>query len=113
MTLKAENTEIRQPVAENTVTLKAQSKYPTKEVFLKRSSVTVTIPQDWTVEDTMKSQAYGKGDPIKTTMALIQNLCRFNGEKWTITDIRDKITGRDFTLIQGEMYSDDEDEEKN
>lgn len=102
---------------ENKTTSKSVSitpRFAVREITLTRCGVKVTLPEDWTVEDSMKAQRYGKGDPTKTTLALMQAVCRFDGEKWTITDMMEKISGKDFIELQGAFYSDaDEDEEKN
>ncbi|CAA0086888.1 Uncharacterised protein [Starkeya nomas] len=82
--------------------------FPTRLHTLSRSKVVVTIPADWHVSDTQASQRYGKGDVVKTQAALLQRVCLFNGEKWPIDDIQTKITGKDYTELLGELYSDEE-----
>lgn len=85
--------------------------YPTRNHTLSRSKVVVTIPEDWHVSDTQAAQRYGKGDPIKTNDALVQRVCLFNGTKWTIDDIKTKITGRDYSELMGELHSGPDDDD--
>lgn len=80
--------------------------FPTREHTLPRSKIVVTIPSDWLVSDTQASQRYGKGDVVKTQISLVQRVCLFNGEKWSISDIEAKITGKDYTELLGEVYGD-------
>ncbi|MCJ8142970.1 hypothetical protein MKI84_08575 [Ancylobacter sp. A5.8] len=86
--------------------------FPTRKHTLTRSKIEVTIPEDWHVSDTQAAQRYGKGDVPKTQMALIQRVCRFNGETWTAADIAEKITGKDYNELIGELYGDDDDEDE-
>lgn len=83
----------------------------TREHKLTRSGIVVTIPDDWTVADTQASQRYGKGDVPKTNVALVQRVCLFDSEKWTINDIQTRIGGKDYNELMGELYGgEDEDE---
>lgn len=86
--------------------------FPTRELVLKRSGVTVTIPKDWTTRDTQEAQRYGAGDPAKINMALVQRVCRFDGKAWTMSDIQDRITGRDYMALLAELYSDDDEDDE-
>jgi len=85
------------------------TKYKTREITLPRSKIVVSVPEDWHVSDTNASQRYGKGDVPRTNLALAQRVCLFNGAKWTIEDIEEKISGRDWLKLIGELYTDEDD----
>ncbi|HEY9212057.1 MAG TPA: hypothetical protein VIQ29_04290 [Ancylobacter sp.] len=87
------------------------SPFPTHEVTLKRSKIVATIPEDWHISDTTAAQRYGKGDVSKVNLFLIQRVCLFDGQKLTFDEITDKIKGKDFIQLQGELFGDDEDAE--
>lgn len=94
-----------------TGTVNAKPRYPINEITLKRSKIKVGVPEDWHVQDTIAAQRYGKGDSGKTNLALVQRTCLFDGAKWTITDIEEKVSGKDWIQLQGELFGDDEDED--
>ena len=81
----------------------------TRQHTLTRSGIVVTIPDDWTVADTQYAQRHGKGDGPKTNMALIQRTCRFSGETWTLGDIEEKLGGKDYMELLGELFGGDDD----
>lgn len=81
--------------------------FATRAVILPRSKIKVHIPEDFHVSDTSAAQRYGKGDMVKTNLALFQRTCRFSdGEAWTIDQIRDAIKGRDWLFLCNEFYDD-------
>jgi hypothetical protein len=92
------------------------SKFPTRNFTLKHCGVVVTIPDNWLISDTNAAQRYGSGDIGKVNLMLAHRICLFNGEKWTISRIMDEITGKDWLILQGQLFGDaddDEDQEKN
>lgn len=84
-------------------------RYPSRTIALSRSKISVSIPQDWHISDTMAAQRYGKGDPVKTNLALIQRVCLFDGARLSVDQIEEKISGKDWLQLLGEFFSDDED----
>lgn len=85
-----------------------QKAISTRDLTLNRSGIVVTIPDDWTVTDSLAAQRAGRGDPTRINLALIQRVVRFNGEQWTITDIEQRVSGKDFIQLQGELFADDD-----
>lgn len=79
-----------------------------RNVTLSRSRVVTSIPSDWEVADTLAAQRHGKGDPSLTNLALIQRTVKFGGEHWTITDIEQRLTGRDILQLQSEFFGDED-----
>lgn len=86
-------------------------KYPAREFTLKHCGVVVTIPDDWHVSDTNAAQRYGSGDIGKINLMLAHRVCLFNGQKWSISDIMEKISGKDWLTLQGQLFGGDDDEE--
>lgn len=84
--------------------------FPVRNHTLSRSKIVVGIPSDWLVSDTQAAQRYGKGDPVKTNLALVQRVCTFDGAKWPIADIQSKLTGKDYTELLGEVFGDDDED---
>lgn len=103
-----DKTSLDKKDADGKAAVTVKPKFATRDVALKRSGVTVSIPEDWHMSDTQAAQRYGAGDSAKTNMALIQRVCLFNGEKWKIADMQDRITGKDWMQLLGEIYGDDD-----
>lgn len=82
--------------------------FPSRDITLTKSGIVVTIPADWLVSDSMAAQRAGKGDASRTNLALIQRVCRFNGEQLTMTDIEERLTGKDWLQLQGEFFGDED-----
>ena len=43
-------------------------------------------------------------------LALIQRVCLFNGERWTIGQIEEAINGRDYFQLLGEFFGNEEED---
>lgn len=93
--------------------IKVKPEFPTRDITLERSKITVTIPEDWHISDAQAAQRASKGDGSRMQLLLMQRVCLFNFERWTLTEIEEKIKGKDFMQLLGEFYSDDEDGEGN
>lgn len=91
--------------------IKVKSDFATRDVALERSKITVTIPEDWHISDTQAAQRIAAGKPGLMQLALMQRVCMFNGQRWTISQIEDAINGRDYFQLLGEFFGDDEEEE--
>lgn len=103
-----ENTEAATATPKGKVNVKP--KYAARDITLKRSKVVVTVPEDWHVQDSQAAQRFAKGDASLVTLALIQRVCKFDGETWPIDQIEEDISGKDWLQLQGEFYGDEEDE---
>ncbi|MDR6952680.1 hypothetical protein J2X65_002039 [Ancylobacter sp. 3268] len=87
------------------------TEFSRRDITLKRSKVVVSIPDDWNVADSTAAQKYAKGDGPKFQLALMQRVCRFNGETWTLADIQERIKGKDYLQLTGEFFGDEDEEE--
>lgn len=96
---------------EDTSKIKVKPDFATRDVVLDRSKTTVTIPEDWHISDTQAAQRIAAGKPGLMQLALMQRVCKFNGQRWTISQIEDAIGGRDYLQLLGEFFGDDEEEE--
>ncbi len=83
-----------------------------KTVTLKRSKVTVVFDQDFGVAETIAAQkAAGKNSSL-FVLYLAQQVATFDGKKLTMGEIRDKIFGKDYLQLSGELLGDDDDAEE-
>lgn len=89
---------------QNTQTVKLKPDFSTHDVVLERSQIKVTIPEDWHISDTQAAQRIAAGKAGMMQLALIQRVCLFNGERWTIGQIEEAINGRDYFQLLGEFF---------
>lgn len=81
-----------------------------KTVTLKRSKVVVVFDQDYGTADAVAAQKAAKKDPSLFVLYLAQRIATFNGAKWTMGDIREKIRGADYLQLSGEILGGGDDE---
>ncbi|WP_150215167.1 hypothetical protein [Candidatus Tokpelaia sp.] len=93
------------------ITAPAQGKFPTREVVLEKSKIKVTIPDDWTLADSMAAQKAARKDTAKFPLYLAQRICLFNGERRAMAWIEDNIHGKDGLQLIGELFGGDEGQE--
>lgn len=83
-----------------------------KTVTLNRSKVVVVFDQDFGVAETIAAQkAAGKNSSL-FVLYLAQQVATFDGKKLTMGEIRDKIRGKDYLQLSGELLGDDDDAEE-
>ena len=83
-----------------------------KTVILKRSKIVVVFDQDFGVPDTLAAQkASGKNSSL-FSLYLAQQIATFDGKKLTMGEIREKILGKDYLQLTGEILGDDDDAEE-
>lgn len=83
-----------------------------KTVILKRSKITVVFDQDFGVAETIAAQkAAGKNTSL-FVLYLAQQVATFDGQKLTMGAIREKIRGKDYLQLSGELLGDDDDAEE-
>jgi len=95
---------------QNAQTVKLKPDFATHDVVLERSQIKVTIPEDWHISDTQAAQRIAAGKAGMMQLALIQRVCLFNGERWTIGQIEEAINGRDYFQLLGEFFGNEEED---
>lgn len=95
----------------NKTNIKSKPEFATRDVILQRSKIKVTIPEDWHISDTQAAQRLAAGKAGMMQLTLIQRVCLFNGEHWTVGQIEDAINGRDYLQLMGDFFGDEDEEE--
>lgn len=79
-----------------------------RQVTLKRSGIVASIPEDWELADNQHAQRQAKGDGSAFQWYLMQRVCLFDGETWTLPAIKEKIKGKDALQLTGEFFGDED-----
>jgi len=84
-----------------------------KTIILKRSKITVIFDEDFAVADTIAAQkACGKNSSL-FVLYLAQRIATFDGARLTMSEINERVGGKDYLQLAGEMLGDDKDDEGN
>jgi hypothetical protein len=82
-----------------------------KTFTLKRSQLVVAFDPDFGVAETIAAQKAARKNSALFVLYLAQQIATFDGKKLTVGELREKIKGKDFLQLSGEILGDDEDEE--
>ena len=78
---------------------------------LPESGITVTWPKFQSHGAWMKAQRLAKKDVSKATNFYLTGICKFDGERMTVTEFVDLIPTVDVFHLMGEVMGDDDDED--
>ena len=79
---------------------------------LPESGITVTWPKFQSHGAWMKAQRLAKKDVSKATNFYLTGICKFDGERMTVTEFVDLIPAQDVFHLMGEVMGDDADDDK-
>jgi hypothetical protein len=82
-----------------------------KSFRLNKSGVDVLYDGDPSVAQVLAAQKASGKDSALFVLYLAQATATFNGERWTMGQIREKIRGKDYLALAAEMLGDDKDED--
>lgn len=82
----------------------------TKSLVLKRTGIAVAFNPDFSIADTIAAQKAAGKDAGAFALYLAQRVCTFNGEVWTVGQIRERLAGRDYLQLTGELLADEDSE---
>lgn len=77
--------------------------------ILKRSKIVVAYDPDYPSKDVIAAQKAAGKDSAAFALYLAQRICTFDGEKLSAGAIREKVRGRDYLQLAGEILSDGDD----
>lgn len=80
-----------------------------KTVTLKRSKIKVAFDQDFPSSDVIAAQKAAGKDSSTFPLYLAQRVCTFDGAKLTLGQINEKVRGKDYLQLVGELLSDGDD----
>lgn len=80
--------------------------FTTTVITLPRSKIAVHVPEDFSVKDITSAQRYSKGDAVKVNLFMFARCCRFNGETWTMDQIREAVHGKDWLTLLTKFFDD-------
>ena len=82
-----------------------------KSFVLPKSKVAVVYDADPSVSQIIAAQKAAAKETSLFVLYLAQATATFNGERWTMGEIREKIRGKDYLALAAEMLGDDKDDE--
>jgi hypothetical protein len=80
-----------------------------KTFLLPKSKVTVVYDADPSVSQIIAAQKAAAKETSLFVLYLAQATATFNGERWTMGNIRENIRGKDYLALAAEMLGDDKD----
>ena len=78
--------------------------------ILPESGITVTWPKFQSHGAWMKAQRLAKKNVSKATNFYLTGICKFDGERMTVTEFVDLIPAQDVFHLMGEVMGDDDDD---
>lgn len=78
-----------------------------RTVVLPKSQISVTFDADPSVNQVVAAQKAAAKDSSLFVLYLAQATATFNGERWTMGQIREQIRGKDYLKLAAEMLGDD------
>jgi hypothetical protein len=83
-----------------------------KTITLKKSGIVVTYDADFSTADTISAQRAAGKESSNFVLYLLQRIGLFNGRKFTMAEIKEKIRGKDYLQLTAAVLGDDDDEPK-
>ncbi len=84
-----------------------------RTVVLKRSKITMVYDEDFSTADVIAAQKASGKDAGLFSLYLAQRIATFDGEKFTMGEIRERVRGRDYLQLTGAILGDGEDDSGN
>jgi hypothetical protein len=82
-----------------------------KTITLPRSKIVVSFDEDYSAADVIHAQKAAGKDLTKFPAYLMQRICTFDGAPLTYGDMMEKLRGRDYLDLVGQVLSNGENDE--
>ena len=96
-------TPTREPASDLTKDMRSP-----KKITLKRSKIVVTFDEDFSSADLIGAQKAAGKESSRFPLYLAQRIAIFDGAKWTVGAIQEKVRGRDYIQLTSAMLSDED-----
>ena len=82
-----------------------------REITLRRSKIKVVYDEDFSTPAAIAAQKAAGKNSSMFTLYLAQRIATFDGKVLTMGDIQEKVRGKDFLQLTGEILGDGNDDE--